>query len=380
MWARSQSTQNFWSSRIIREFEKKQPNFVYFGDTDILPRMTIQSNRSQTEKNTTERVVSAKTTQFDEKEEVRLRPNTLDDYIGQTQIKKHLRVAIESAKIRKQPLEHLLFYGPPGLGKTTLSQIIAREMSAELRSSSGPAIEKQADIVSLLTSLQEHDILFIDEIHRLKPQIEEILYGAMEDFQIDIMIGSGAGATSIKMDIPRFTLVGATTKLSKLTWPLRDRFGNILKLDFYDTTELQKIVTRSFGIFGQESHPNIASFVAEKSRGTPRIANRYVKVLRDYATVWRNIASTDEVTSIFKDLGIDDAGLDGLDRKLLEALAGQFSGRPVGLWTLASIVGEEESTIEDVVEPYLLKIGYIERTPRGRQITPAGERYIANTF
>ncbi len=326
-----------------------------------------------------ERIITPETITVDEGE-VWLRPTSLDEYVGQSQIKKHLRVSLESAKIRNEPLEHLLFYGPPGLGKTTLSQIIAREMGRDLRSSSGPAIEKQADILSLLTSLKEHDILFIDEIHRLKPQIEEILYGAMEDFQIDIMIGSGTGATSVKMDLPKFTLIGATTKLSKLTWPLRDRFGNILKLDFYDISELQKIITRTFGVFGQKSSPEIAEFVAKKSRGTPRIANRYVKILRDYSTVGKDTEQIDTVTEIFDNLGIDDVGLDGLDRKLLEALSRHFGGRAVGLGTLASIVGEEESTLEEVVEPYLLKIGYIERTPRGRQITHTGELYIQKTL
>lgn len=324
-----------------------------------------------------ERIVEPKLV-LNDIQEIQLRPSSLDEYIGQSQLKKHLAISIQSAKIRKEPLEHLLFYWPPGLGKTTISQIIAREMQTELRSSSWPAVEKQADIISLLTSLKENDILFIDEIHRLKPQIEEILYSAMEDFQIDIMIGSWTGATSIKMDIPKFTLIGATTKLSKLTGPLRDRFGNIMKLDFYSSEELQKIILRSSSIFGLQSSKQVALLVAEKSRWTPRIANRYVKVLRDYSTVWRDVATMEGVKEIFADLGIDEAGLDGLDRKLLEALAWQFSGKPVGLGTLASIVGEEESTIEDVVEPYLLKVGYIERTPRGRQITPLGIRQITN--
>ena len=334
--------------------------------------MAIESKKPKS----AERLVSTTAVDLDETDELSLRPKTLEEYVGQTSNKKHLRVAIDSAKIRKHPLEHLLFYGPPGLGKTTLAQIIAREMGGALKSSSGPAIEKQSDIVSVLTSLKEHDILFIDEIHRLKPQIEEILYSAMEDFTIDIMIGSGAGATSVKMDIPKFTLIGATTKLSKLTGPLRDRFGNILKLDFYEPEELSRIVERSFSIFAQTGSPAVYDFIAQKSRGTPRIANRYVKILRDYATVGHGIENPKDVENIFRQLGIDDAGLDGLDRKLLDVLFRNFSGRPVGLGTLASIVGEEEATIEDVVEPYLLKIGYIERTPRGRQITASGERYV----
>lgn len=335
--------------------------------------MAIQSSNFSQE----ERIVAPNFV-VNDAQEIQLRPTSLDEYIGQTKLKKHLSISIESAKIRTEPLEHILFYGPPWLGKTTLSQIIAREMNTELKSSSGPAIEKQSDIVSLLTSLKEYDILFIDEIHRLKPQIEEILYSAMEDFQIDIMIGSGAGATSIKMDIPKFTLIGATTKLSKLTGPLRDRFGNIMKLDFYEIAELEKIVTRSSHIFGQNPSDEVSRFVAEKSRWTPRIANRYVKILRDYATVGKETATMEWVRGIFIDLGVDEAWLDWLDRKLLEVLAGQFSGRPVWLGTLASIVGEEESTIEEVVEPYLLKIGFIERTPRGRQITPLGIRSITH--
>lgn len=306
-----------------------------------------------------------------------LRPKTLGEYIGQESIKKHLRIAIQSAQIRKVPLEHILLYGPPWLGKTTLSAIIASEMQSHLKQTSGPAIEKQADIVSLLTSLQEGDILFIDEIHRLRPAIEEILYSAMEDFSIDIMIGTGTGATSIRMDIPKFTLVGATTKLAKITGPLRDRFGNVLKLDFYEIPDLAEIVRRSFHILGiPVKNSEIWELVAKKSRGTPRIVNRFVKTLRDYQIVGHDIGDTVESEKIFTSLGIDSLGLDGLDRKILETLAYSFAGRTVGLHTLASIVWEEEETIEDVVEPYLLKIGFLERTPRGRKLSEIGERYI----
>ncbi len=250
-------------------------------------------------------------------------------------------------------------------------------MGAAIKHTSGPAIEKQADIISLLTSLIEGEILFIDEIHRLKPQIEEILYSAMEDFQIDIMIGSGTGATSVKMDIPKFTLIGATTKLSNLTNPLRDRFGNVLKLDFYEVSDLEKIVARSFQILGhpiENTEPLTA--VATRSRGTPRIANRYVKILRDYATVGKNIDSRAECDTIFETFGVDTMGLDLLDRKLMKHLLETFHGAPVGLSTLASVIGEEVATIEDVVEPYLLQIGFLERTPRGRKITPKGELYM----
>lgn len=254
--------------------------------------------------------------------------------------------------------------------------IIAHEMGAHIRTTSGPAIEKQSDIISLLTSITEGEILFIDEIHRLRPQIEEMLYSAMEDFSIDIMIGNGTGATTVKMDIPRFTLVGATTKLSNLTNPLRDRFGNILKLELYNQKDLERIVGRSFAILGshETSRETLAS-VASRSRGTPRIANRYVKILRDYATVGRDIADPVSCETIFEQFGVDRLGLDLLDRQLLHHLIETFHGQPVGLSTIAQVIGEEIATIEDVVEPYLLQMGFIERTPRGRRVTMRGEEY-----
>lgn len=337
--------------------------------------MTIKS--TQISEPSENRVVTPTERENDSVNENILRPKTLGEYIGQESIKKHLRIAIQSAQIRKVSLEHILLYGPPGLGKTTLSAIIASEMQSHLKQTSGPAIEKQSDIVSLLTSLQEGDILFIDEIHRLRPQIEEILYSAMEDFAIDIMIGTGTGATSIRMDIPKFTLVGATTKLAKISGPLRDRFGNVLKLDFYDIADLAEIVRRSFHILGiSVKNSAIWELVAKKSRGTPRIVNRFVKTLRDYQIVGHDIGIASEAEKIFTSLGIDSLGLDGLDRKILETLAYSFAGRTVGLHTLASIVGEEEETIEDVVEPYLLKIGFLERTPRGRKLSESGESYI----
>lgn len=325
------------------------------------------------------RIVKPEMRDDDVVSEISLRPKRLDEYVGQKQMKAHLSVSIESAKIRREPLEHILFYGPPGLGKTTISTIIAHEMAAPIKHTSGPAIEKQADIISLLTSLTEGEILFIDEIHRLRPQIEEILYSAMEDYSIDIMIGSGTGATSVKMDIPRFTLVGATTRLSNLSSPLRDRFGNVLKLDFYDAIDLAKIVSRSFEILGYKKiSPGAVLSIAERSRGTPRIANRYVKILRDYATIGKSIEEKSECEAIFESFWVDTYGLDILDRKLLSHLIESFHSRPVGLTTLASVIGEEVATIEDVVEPYLLQIGFIERTPRGRQITMKGEEYIRN--
>jgi Holliday junction DNA helicase RuvB len=253
--------------------------------------------------------------------EISLRPRSLEEYVGQENMKAHLRVAIESAKIRKTPLEHILFYGPPGLGKTTISTIIAHEMGAAIKHTSGPAIEKQADIISLLTSLTEGEILFIDEIHRLRPPIEEILYSAMEDYRVDIMIGSGTGATSVRMDVPRFTLVGATTKLSSLSSPLRDRFGNVIKLDLYERDEIAKIVARSFSLLGFDGmRQDTLNSIAMRSRGTPRIANRYVKILRDYATIGKEIGSQNACEEIFTGFGVDVHGLDRLDRKLLEAL------------------------------------------------------------
>ncbi|MCK9272167.1 Holliday junction branch migration DNA helicase RuvB [Candidatus Gracilibacteria bacterium] len=340
--------------------------------------MAIKSSK-KTDDNTKERVISPKESELDTLNEVKLRPKLLVDYIGQDSIKKHLDIAIKSANIRGEPLEHILLYGPPGLGKTTLSLIISNEMGVNLKHTSGPAIEKQADIISILTGISEGDILFIDEIHRLKPQIEEILYGAMEDYTIDIMVGSGTGATSIKMDIPKFTLVGATTKLSSLSSPLRDRFGNIFKLDFYNRDELGKIVRRSLNILGCEIKNNeVGDIVAKKSRGTPRIVNRFVKIVRDYQTVGHDVESISGIEKIFDGLGIDSLGLDYLDRKILETL-NSFGLKPIGLNTLSSIVGEEEDTIEDVIEPFLLKIGFIERTGRGRVITDAGKSHIETT-
>ena len=328
--------------------------------------------------NTEERVVSPSEKQSDSKVfQNKFRPKTLENYIGQTQLKKHLSVAISSAKIRGNPLEHVLFYGPPGLGKTTLSGILAHEMDSHLRTTSWPAIEKQSDLISILSNLQAGDILFIDEIHRLRPQVEEILYTAMEDYQIDIMVGSGTGAQSVKLPIKPFTLVWATTRLSALSAPLRDRFWNVLKLDFYETSDLATILDNNCKNLEIELPEHVLEVIARKSRGTPRIANRLLKILRDYHTIGKNIADITVLEEVFADIGIDEKGLDILDRKYLDTIHTNFQGGPVGLNTLASVLGEEESTLEDVVEPYMLQIWFIERTPRGRKITWAGMGYIS---
>ncbi len=323
-----------------------------------------------TSKDIHKRLIETVSSEQDSGEES-LRPKKLIDYIGQTMIKKHLQVALDSAKIRNTNVEHILFYWPPGLGKTTLAMLVASETGASLRHTSGPAIDKPADMLSVLTSLQTGDILFIDEIHRLKPVIEEILYSAMEDYQVDIMVGSWPGATSVKMDLPKFTLIGATTRLSSLSHPLRDRFGNIWKMDLYEDTDLAKIVERSARILGVELGNDEAHEVAKRSRGTPRIANRLTKIVRDYHTLWR----LTELSELFREIHIDEYGLDDIDRQIL-SLLGENGSNPLGINTLSAMVGEEASTIEDVIEPFLIKIGLIERTPRWRVITIKGRGYI----
>ena len=307
-----------------------------------------------------------------------LRPLKLEDYVGQETIKKHLSVSMASSKIRKEALDHLLFYGPPGLWKTTLSQIIATEMETNLKSTSGPAIEKQSDLVSILSNLEDWDILFIDEIHRLRPQVEEILYTAMEDYVIDIMVGSGTWAQSVKLPLKEFTLVGATTRLSSLSSPLRDRFWNVLKLDFYNESDLSLIIHNNSKKLNLNLGENVLETIAKKSRGTPRISNRLLKIVRDYSTIWKDVADIKVLEEIFKDIWIDKKGLDYLDRKYLETLHFKFNSGAVWLNTLASAIGEEEATLEDVVEPYLLQIGFIERTPRGRKITWAWINHLEN--
>ena len=298
-----------------------------------------------------------------------LRPKKLEDYVGQKIIKKHLMVSISSAKIREESLDHILFYWPPGLGKTTISNIIAGEMETTLRSTSGPAIEKQSDLVSILSNLEENDILFIDEIHRLRPQVEEILYTAMEDFCIDIMVGSGTGAQSVKMPLKPFTLVWATTRLSSISSPLRDRFGNVLKLDFYSNEDLSKIIEHNATVLDMSLPKNTLDVIAKKSRGTPRIVNRLLKIVRDYHTIWKNVEDENILSEIFTDIWIDELWLDYLDRKYLNTIYKTFKGWPVWLNTISAAIGEEEATLEDVVEPYLLQIGFLERSSRGRKLT-----------
>ena len=299
-----------------------------------------------------------------------LRPRSFDEYTGQEKAKRELEIYIKAAKMRGEPLDHVLLYGPPGLGKTTLAGIIASELGVKFRITSGPAIEKQGDLVALLTNLAEGDVLFIDEIHRLSRQIEEILYPAMEDFAVDIMIGKGPAARSIHLGLPKFTLIGATTRAGQITTPLRDRFGVTLKLELYEPSELAAIVMRSAGILDAQIDEESAYEIASRSRGTPRIANRLLKRVRDFSQVKGDGKITTELTkNALSLLEIDELGLDNTDRRLLSSMIKFYGGGPVGLETLAATIGEEAVTIEDVYEPYLLQIGYISRTPRGRVVT-----------
>ena len=313
------------------------------------------------------------TTQLEENEnmlENHLRPQYLSEYIGQEKAKEILKVYIEAAKKRKEALDHVLFYGPPGLGKTTLAGIIANEMGSNIKITSGPAIEKPGDMAAILNSLSENDVLFVDEIHRLSRQVEEVLYPAMEDFEIDIMIGKGATARSIRLDLPKFTLVGATTRVGLLTAPLRDRFGVVHKLDFYTTNELVQVLERSANVLDVTLEKEGALELARRSRGTPRLANRLLKRVRDFAQVRYDSVITKEVAEYALDLlEVDRLGLDKGDRAILETIADKFGGGPVGLDTIAAALGEDSGTIEDVYEPYLIQNGLIERTPRGRAIT-----------
>ncbi|HJJ07204.1 MAG: Holliday junction branch migration DNA helicase RuvB [Clostridia bacterium] len=306
-----------------------------------------------------------------------LRPQVLDDYIGQTKVKENMKIYIEAAKKRGEPLDHVLLYGPPGLGKTTLAGIISNEMNSNIKITSGPAIEKAGDLAALLTNLSEFDVLFIDEIHRLNKNVEEILYPALEDYTLDIIIGKGPTARSIRLDLPKFTLIGATTKAGSLSTPLRDRFGIVHRLELYTIDDLSTIIKRSSNILGVQIDEESSKEIARRSRGTPRIANRLLKRVRDYAAVLGDGNITLKLTKMaLNQLEIDDMGLDDIDRKLLEAMIIKYQGRPVGIDTLATTIGEEVSTIEDVYEPYLIQIGYIARTVRGRIALPDAYKHM----
>ena len=313
--------------------------------------------------------------------EFSLRPKRLEEYIGQEKVKENLKIYIEAAQKRNDPLDHVLLYGPPGLGKTTLSNIIAAEMGVNIRITSGPAIEKQGDLAAILTNLNEGDVLFIDEIHRLSRSVEEILYPAMEDYALDIIIGKGPAARSIRIDLPRFTLIGATTRAGQMTTPLRDRFGVILKLELYSPEELATIVRRNAGILGMDITDDGALEIASRSRGTPRIANRLLKRVRDFAQVKGNGAINSEIANYaLNRLEIDQLGLDNVDRKMLETIIKFYDGGPVGLETLAATVGEEAITLEDMYEPYLMQIGFLSRTPRGRCVTRLAYEHLGIAY
>ena len=328
-----------------------------------------------------ERIITSGFRAEDTELEPKLRPDNLENYIGQESVKNNMKVFIEAAKKRGEPLDHVLLYGPPGLGKTTLSNIIANEMGVNIKTTSGPAIERPGDMAAVLSGLEEGDILFVDEIHRLNRIIEEILYPAMEDFVIDIVIGKGPGARSVRIDLPKFTLIGATTRIGLLTAPLRDRFGVIQRLEPYSVDNLKTIIKRSAGVLDIEIDDGGAEEIARRSRGTPRIANRLLKRVRDFAQVSFDGVITHEVANqALNRLDVDKMGLDLTDRKMLLAMIEKFGGRPVGVDTLAVYIGEEAETIEDVYEPYLIQLGYIQRTPRGRIVTKSGYEHFGYKF
>ena len=332
-----------------------------------------------------ERIVDTSTHQSDESEdeqiiEVTLRPQNFDDYIGQDRLKKNLKLAIEASKKRGEPMDHVLLYGPPGLGKTTMASVIANEMKASLRVTAGPAIERAGDLASILTNLSDGDILFIDEIHRLSRAVEEVLYSAMEDFKLDIVIGKGPAARSIRLDLPKFTVVGATTRTGSLAAPLRDRFGHLYRLEFYTPQEISRIITRAANILQSTIDQESAEVLSSRARLTPRIANRLLKRVRDYADVnGDGIIDSSMTSQALALMEIDEQGLDPADRNMLRQIIDTYDDRPVGLNTIAALTGDEATTIEDYYEPYLMQLGFIERTPRGRIVTQKARRHLEKT-
>jgi len=337
---------------------------VYNLDENLEPRLITPDEQDE------ERII-----------EITLRPKTLSEFVGQKPIKEPLTISIEAARKRQEPIEHVLLYGNPGLGKTSLANIIAKEIGVSIKTTAGPALEKIGDLAAILSNLEQGDVLFIDEIHRMNKAIEEVLYMAMEDYALDIIVGKGPAARTLRMPLEKFTLIGATTKISMLSGPLRDRFGHVFHLNFYTNDDIEKILTRNAKILETDMHPEAGKTIASRSRGTPRVANRLLKRVRDYADVRHNGKIEEEVTQqALGMLNVDDKGLDEIDRKILETLIDKFAGGPIGLNTLAAAISEEADTIETIYEPYLLQIGMLERTPRGRKATKAAYEHLDKTY